>query len=133
MCTASRRVLRDHPKCPLCHSATFQSLRIWHDGPGHAAAWYLESVEVKEIKTGARYFFVGGCWLSEADGPEKLLKASSPPGERARRLTPYKVIFKTGAMRKAGTDANVSVEVHGTSGSTGPIRIPVRSPCAIWE
>lgn len=101
-------------------------MRIWHDGSGQLTAWNLEAVEVLDSSTNTHYYFDAGFWLSEAEGLERTIKARRYNSRGVSRV-PYKVVFQTGTRRQAGTDANVSMMMHGSSGSTGFIRIPVSS------
>ena len=46
--------------------------RIWHDGAGLGAGWFLESVEVIEAKSQSKYVFPCGRWL-DSDKDDKSL------------------------------------------------------------
>lgn len=79
-----------------------------------------------DASTGTAYHFDARCWLSAAEGLERTLPASLQ-GSQSEGQTDYQMVFFTGSVRQAGTDANVCVELRGTSGSTGALRIPVRA------
>ncbi|XP_036595535.1 polycystic kidney disease protein 1-like 1 [Trichosurus vulpecula] len=39
-------------------------IHLWHDNSGHSPSWYISHVIVKDLITGASWFFPAECWLS---------------------------------------------------------------------
>eukprot|EP00873_Tetraselmis_striata_P022345 jgi/Tetstr1/442609/TSEL_030705.t1 len=125
-CRLGQRSLSGAPWTSFCCALPIgpaNALRIWHDNTGLGASWYLECAEVTDASTGTAYHFDARCWLSAAEGLERTLPASLQ-GSQSEGQTDYQMVFFTGSVRQAGTDANVCVELRGTSGSTGALRIP---------
>ncbi|KAG1672531.1 hypothetical protein FOA52_002840, partial [Chlamydomonas sp. UWO 241] len=70
--------------------------------------WHLTSVEVVHLNTGDRKFFMYDDWINDTRRRVQLV-----PGVLGVNNT-YKVVVKTSDIRGAGTDANVSLVIHGT-------------------
>lgn len=105
---------------------TIEKIRIWHDQKGLlGASWYLEEVEIHDLKTDIKYIFAASRWLSKKEGVVAELSVTSktlPDGtveENDTNLTTYNIEVKTGNISHAGTDANVSLMIVGESGDTG--------------
>lgn len=80
-------------------------IRLWHDNKGLGAAWHVDKVELKEIKTGKMYTFMFQKWLSLSEG-DKSLVAEAP-------------VFKIEIM----TEGNL-VELKNTALQTNPYTVP---------
>ncbi|GFR82709.1 polycystic kidney disease protein 1-like 2 [Elysia marginata] len=58
-----------------------ETLRIWHDmsGRGRNACWFLDRVDVVELRSGYAWHFLCGEWLTPEDNStDKILQACSP-------------------------------------------------------
>jgi hypothetical protein len=84
-------------------------------------SWHVETVEVKNATSGEVAWFIANRWLSSEAGLRATLTPSSvDPRSTVRE---YNVSVYTGNMKGAGTDAGVTLELIGTSGSSGPQRL----------
>jgi hypothetical protein len=88
-------------------------IEVSHDNSYAAAGWYLSNVRIK--KGSQDLFFEAEDWLESG----KLAKTMTPgtPGIN------YIVYIKTSDVSDAGTDANVFLTIHGSSGSTKEVRL----------
>lgn len=99
-----------------------KSIKIMHDNTGLGPAWFLKAVVIR-TDGGDALQFPANRWLSADTSCEAVLFPSraGQPLERPHR---YKVIVYTTDIRGAGTDANVSLRIHGTGGlDSGPLRL----------
>ena len=98
--------------------------RLGHDNGGFGSAWCLEDVSVRTVESGAEVTFdvpTGGVWLEEgsATGTSVDLFPLGPDGKPTLKTITYKVEVHTADVKYAGTDANVHVELIGSSGNSG--------------
>ncbi|XP_071988971.1 lipoxygenase homology domain-containing protein 1 isoform X1 [Engystomops pustulosus] len=116
-----------------------KKLRIRHDNSGANAAWFLDRVEIVEMKDETKYFFPCQRWLAvdEDDGQisrmlvpvnEAFMKKDDDGEEQSlatlgleqkAKSTTYTVRVKTGDKKNAGTDANVFIVLFGEKDDTG--------------
>eukprot|EP01048_Picozoa_sp_COSAG05_P003976 COSAG05_NODE_197_length_14521_cov_113.902995_1_plen_1885_part_00 len=91
------------------------ALEIRHDQKGLAPAWFLETVTVTPPSGGPAVF---SCfdWLDKSNGAKAKLE-SGAGGPAAEMM--YTVFVQTGDCRGAGTDANVTINIHGTNTDSG--------------
>ncbi|KAM3939741.1 lipoxygenase homology domain-containing protein 1 [Leptodactylus fuscus] len=116
-----------------------KKLRIRHDNSGANAAWFLDRVEIIDMKDETKYFFPCQRWLAvdeddgqisrmlvpvneafmkkEDDGEEQSLATLGL--EQKAKSTTYTVRVKTGDKKNAGTDANVFIILYGEKDDTG--------------
>ncbi|XP_041351730.1 lipoxygenase homology domain-containing protein 1-like [Gigantopelta aegis] len=101
-------------------------LTVEHDGLQKRHSWYLEKVEVTNLKTDRTWVFVCKNWLSLHKGDYRK-KRDLEAQEKERKLRggirEYDVTVVTGKKRFAGTDAKVYLTIYGTEGSTNKIRL----------
>ncbi|XP_013416715.1 lipoxygenase homology domain-containing protein 1 isoform X2 [Lingula anatina] len=122
-----------------------KKVKIRHDNKGGGAAWFLDSVEVEDVKSKRSYYFPCQRWLAtdEDDGQiardlvpvDKKLMGLNRKGSFAVRqeialetkaaMTTYHVIVVTGNVWGAGTDANVYVVLYGEKDDTGQMFLKV--------
>ncbi|XP_071954737.1 lipoxygenase homology domain-containing protein 1-like [Antedon mediterranea] len=120
---------------------SIEKIRIGHDGSGFGAAWHLDKVEVRKLleKGKGSRTFVFPCkrWFArkEDDGEivrelvpaqvteEKMGKDGTMKKKELKQSTltmrKYKVLVYTGDVFRAGTDANVFINIFGENGDTG--------------
>ncbi|KAG2501257.1 hypothetical protein HYH03_001064 [Edaphochlamys debaryana] len=93
-------------------------LRLFHDNSGMGAAWHCDIVIITNRMRRKTWYFYCGQWLDKRTGLEKILFASDsdPRGS----LHTYTMTVHTSDVSGAGTDANVSCEMFGTKGNSGP-------------
>ncbi|XP_073475133.1 lipoxygenase homology domain-containing protein 1 [Aquarana catesbeiana] len=116
-----------------------KKLRIRHDNKGGNAAWFLDRVEIMDMKDETKYFFPCQRWLAvdEDDGQisrmlvpvnEAFMKKDEDGEEQSlatlgleqkAKSTTYTVRVKTGDKKNAGTDANVFIILYGEKDDTG--------------
>uniref|UniRef100_A0A8B9DWA1 Lipoxygenase homology domains 1 n=1 Tax=Anser cygnoides TaxID=8845 RepID=A0A8B9DWA1_ANSCY len=110
-----------------------KKLRIRHDNSGGSPSWFLERVEIVDLKESTTYYFPCQRWLAveEDDGQivrelvpvdEAFVKKDSENDgqslatlglEQKAKSTTYTVKVKTGDKKNAGTDANVFITLYG--------------------
>ncbi|XP_016306772.1 lipoxygenase homology domain-containing protein 1-like [Sinocyclocheilus anshuiensis] len=121
-----------------------KKLRMRHDNKQANAAWYLDRVEIFDVKDETMYFFPCQRWLAvdEDDGQlgrelvpvdEAFMKRdedeeeeSSPAQlglEQKAMSTTFTMRVKTGEKKSAGTDANIYAILYGTKDDTGIINL----------
>ncbi|XP_060067156.1 uncharacterized protein LOC132547416 [Ylistrum balloti] len=79
-------------------------LRIWHDntGKGKMRSWYLDQIQVTDLQTGDRYFFLCDRWLAveEDDGMvDRIL-----PVAGLEDLAAFKQLFSSSVKKKLTND-----------------------------
>ncbi|XP_035695813.1 polycystic kidney disease protein 1-like 2 [Branchiostoma floridae] len=74
-----RRVLRRGGKDSFLLSTArplgnLMYMRVWHDnsGGGGHASWFLRHIVVRDVLTGAKYMFIGNCWLAVEKGDGRV-------------------------------------------------------------
>uniref|UniRef100_A0A8U8BKQ1 Uncharacterized protein n=1 Tax=Geospiza parvula TaxID=87175 RepID=A0A8U8BKQ1_GEOPR len=120
-----------------------KKLRIRHDNSGASPSWFLERVEITDLKESTTYYFPCQRWLAveEDDGQiarelvpvdEAFVKKDSEnegqsPAtlglEQKAKSTTYTVKVKTGDKKNAGTDANVFIILYGSKDDTGIVSL----------
>ncbi|XP_066195695.1 lipoxygenase homology domain-containing protein 1 [Sylvia atricapilla] len=120
-----------------------KKLRIRHDNTGASPSWFLERVEIVDLKESITYYFPCQRWLAveEDDGQiarelvpvdEAFVKkdtendGQSPATlglEQKAKSTTYTVKVKTGDKKNAGTDANVFIILYGSKDDTGIVSL----------
>ncbi|WAQ97255.1 PK1L2-like protein [Mya arenaria] len=78
--------------------------RVWHDNSGDSAwrSWYLEQIEVSDLQTGEKYFFLCNRWLAceEDDGMvDRILPVAS-----IEDLVAFKQLFSSSVRKKLSSD-----------------------------
>ncbi|RLV99983.1 hypothetical protein DV515_00009258, partial [Chloebia gouldiae] len=120
-----------------------KKLRIRHDNSGSSPSWFLERVEIIDLKESTTYYFPCQRWLAveEDDGQiarelvpvdEAFVKKDSENDgqspatlglEQKAKSTTYTVKVKTGDKKNAGTDANVFIILYGSKDDTGIVSL----------
>uniref|UniRef100_A0A8C2T270 Lipoxygenase homology PLAT domains 1 n=1 Tax=Coturnix japonica TaxID=93934 RepID=A0A8C2T270_COTJA len=120
-----------------------KKLRIRHDNSGSSPSWFLERVEIVDLKESTTYYFPCQRWLAveEDDGQivrelvpvdEAFVKKDSENDgqslatlglEQKAKSTTYIVKVKTGDKKNAGTDANVFITLYGSKDDTGIVSL----------
>ncbi|KAF5839075.1 Lipase/lipooxygenase [Dunaliella salina] len=96
-----------------------QRVRVWHNNDGPKPNWHLDYMTiVASARPDIKYWCHCGQWLDTAHGLVKELKALTFDPRTA--LTTYTLVVHTADEPGAGTDANVSVNIIGTDGESGP-------------
>ncbi|XP_007465679.1 PREDICTED: lipoxygenase homology domain-containing protein 1 isoform X2 [Lipotes vexillifer] len=120
-------------------------IRIRHDNSGNRPGWFLDRIDIIDMKNEITYYFPCQRWLAveEDDGQlsRELLPVDEsyvlPPSEdeegggddnnpldnlaleQKDKSTTFSVTIKTGDKKNAGTDANVFITLFGTQDDTG--------------
>ncbi|KAM6034199.1 lipoxygenase homology domain-containing protein 1 [Chlamydotis macqueenii] len=120
-----------------------KKLRIRHDNSGASPSWFLERVEIVDLKESTTYYFPCQRWLAveEDDGQivrelvpvdEAFVKKDSENDgqslatlglEQKAKSTTYTVKVKTGDKKNAGTDANIFITLYGSKDDTGIVSL----------
>ncbi|KAL8614278.1 hypothetical protein ACOMHN_007616 [Nucella lapillus] len=99
------------------------------DADGREASWFCHEVVVTDTSSGKRYTFPCKAWIpilpkiSKKEG--KVCQAKQVTESqiaKAKNLAPvkYEVSVFTGDVKGSGTNANVTITIHGVNGDTGP-------------
>uniref|UniRef100_A0A8C0AX22 Lipoxygenase homology domains 1 n=1 Tax=Buteo japonicus TaxID=224669 RepID=A0A8C0AX22_9AVES len=124
-----------------------KKLRIRHDNSGTSPSWFLERVEIVDLKESTTYYFPCQRWLAveEDDGQivrelvpvdEAFVKKDSENDgqslatlglEQKAKSTTYTVKVKTGDKKNAGTDANVFITLYGSKDDTGMASLSLKA------
>ncbi|XP_077985128.1 polycystin-1-like protein 2 [Glandiceps talaboti] len=104
------------------------SLRIWHDnsGKGAAASWFLTRVEVIDVQTDNKYFFLCDKWLAveKGDGKvERFLRSASDED-----MTRFSNLFSF-TTRKEFTDGHIWFSVLSRPNRSNFSRVQRLSCC----
>lgn len=88
------------------------------------ASWYLEDVEIHDLKTDTKFLFRVAGWIDKKNPIAEVAVTSTtlPDGtveENDAGMTTYTVEVLTGSVKSAGTDANVHIMIVGEHGDTG--------------
>ncbi|GAB4821886.1 hypothetical protein N2152v2_008932 [Parachlorella kessleri] len=97
----------------------FTRLSIQVEDASSKAQWHLASVEVQNEKTGQRGLFVGRQWVTSSSST-----ILSPSESAELDDVEYEVTVHTSDVRGAATDAEVLLELHGSQGASGALRLP---------
>jgi hypothetical protein len=95
-----------------------KKIKIEHDGSGIGAGWHLEKIIVEAALLGKRWVFPCNEWLDKGKGDGTLERVLFPAEEDTVTFAakvPYEVVFKTSDLKGAGTDANVFIDLYGTT------------------
>ncbi|KAJ8400007.1 hypothetical protein AAFF_G00400460, partial [Aldrovandia affinis] len=100
------------------------------------AHWHVEEVIVTEKELGNKFIFHCNALIPLSAKRDEFMtfectKAIESFASKARSLVPvkYEIIVITGDEKGAGTDANVSITIHGSNGDSGcrPLRQKLRN------
>ena len=102
--------------------------RIGHDNSGFGASWCLGEVAVRCVESGNETVFdvpFEGIWLEDggAHGTAVDIFPLGPDGKPTMKSINYKVEVVTSDVKFAGTDANVSIDIVGSKGTSGKRRL----------
>lgn len=105
---------------------SLKKVRVSHDGKGTRNEWYLDRIEMTNMKTKKQYVFVADQWLSKKREGSRGLSIDVPlfkNNEETIGTTDYKITVKTSDVSGAGTDANVFVLLFGENGDSGELEL----------
>ncbi|XP_054033763.1 lipoxygenase homology domain-containing protein 1 [Dryobates pubescens] len=120
-----------------------KKLRIGHDNTGSSPSWFLERVEIIDLKESTTYYFPCQRWLAVEEDDGQIVRELVPVDEafvkkdtendgqslatlgleQKAKSTTYTVKVKTGDKKNAGTDANVFITLYGSKDDTGIVRL----------
>ena len=87
-----------------------KKVRASIDAKGSRKEWFLDRIEMTNMKTKKQYVFVCQEWFSKSKKESKGLTIDIPlykDGHETISTTDYKITVKTSDIKGAGTDANV--------------------------
>ncbi|KAJ9526209.1 hypothetical protein QJQ45_009677 [Haematococcus lacustris] len=87
---------------------------------------FIIKVDVLSSATNQQYHFPFGNWLDDKHGLQHEIWRDGVQGT-ATPLVDYRITVFTSDLRGAGTDANVSIELHGDNGSVGASRLETQA------
>jgi hypothetical protein len=97
-------------------------LRVWHDNKGRASGWHLDRIEMENLESGERFYFVCNRWLAKDEDDGQIVRELPAEGDTIRKqlkIVNYLIETHTGTKRGAGTDADVFCNIFGDYGDTG--------------
>ncbi|XP_010011629.1 PREDICTED: lipoxygenase homology domain-containing protein 1, partial [Nestor notabilis] len=120
-----------------------KKLRIRHDNSGTRPSWFLERVEIVDLKESITYYFPCQRWLAVEEDDGQIVRELVPVDEafvkkdsenegqslatlgleQKAKSTTYTVKVKTGDKKNAGTDANVFITLYGSKDDTGIVSL----------
>uniref|UniRef100_A0A672U8Y0 Lipoxygenase homology PLAT domains 1 n=1 Tax=Strigops habroptila TaxID=2489341 RepID=A0A672U8Y0_STRHB len=120
-----------------------KKLRIRHDNSGSSPSWFLERVEIVDLKESTTYYFPCQRWLAVEEDDGQIVRELVPVDEafvkkdsenegqslatlgleQKAKSTTYTVKVKTGDKKNAGTDANVFITLYGSKDDTGIVSL----------
>ncbi|XP_050185812.1 lipoxygenase homology domain-containing protein 1 [Myiozetetes cayanensis] len=120
-----------------------KKLRIRHDNSGSRPSWFLERVEIVDLKESTTYYFPCQRWLAVEEDDGQIVRELVPVDEafvkkdsgnegqspatlgleQKAKSTTYIVKVKTGDKKNAGTDANVFIILYGSKDDTGTVSL----------
>ena len=103
-----------------------KKVRVVQDARGTRKDWFLERIEVTNMKTRKQSVFVCQEWLSKNKEISRGLTIDIPlfkDGEETIATTDYKISVKTSDISGAGTDANVLLVLFGENGDSGELAL----------
>lgn len=97
-----------------------EKIRIRHDNSGLFSGWYLEDVTVTRTGGGTeekKWYFICDQWLAKKEGDGLMDRTlDAVPGRTGPMV--YELSVRTGDVRRAGTNADVYITLHGTNGNS---------------
>jgi len=96
------------------------SVTIQHDGTGIGSGWFLSYIFVSNENTKKRWMFPCNKWLDKHEDDGKTERTLTPG---AAGSTIYQIKVKTGDVKDAGTDANISASIIGKKGKTESLKL----------
>uniref|UniRef100_A0A4W3HXD2 Lipoxygenase homology PLAT domains 1 n=1 Tax=Callorhinchus milii TaxID=7868 RepID=A0A4W3HXD2_CALMI len=128
---------------------TLKKLRIRHDNSSGSAGWFLNEVEIVDLKDDTLYFFPCERWLAVDEDDGQIARELVPVNEAflkkgsddefgagvyncvynqcslylAAQSTTYTVRVKTGDKKNAGTDSNIFINLYGEHDDTGVVNL----------
>ncbi|KAK3579121.1 hypothetical protein CHS0354_022141 [Potamilus streckersoni] len=96
---------------------------LWYQNYSQAPNWYLEKLTLENMTTKNKYDFEAKTWLKVDDNRDFWREFAVKGGKEELKLLRYLVEVHTGEKFKAGTDANVYLQVFGQRGDTGKRRL----------
>jgi len=93
-------------------------IKIGHDNSGFFSAWFMVSAQVRNEKTGQEYNFPCNQWFDKDKGDGQIVRDLFPASGSGQvsSLIGYEAYIVTANKHGAGTEANVFLQVFGTSG-----------------
>lgn len=90
-------------------------ITIEHEGGKKNLRWYLDRVEITDMKSGMIWVFKCQDWLDNSDSRDLIGKEKEQP------IIDYDITVYTGNKSFGGTDANISLTMYGANGQSQKI------------
>ena len=99
-----------------------ESVVIGHDNANTSPGWFLAEVKVECVSTGRQWTFPCKQWLCMDTGDGRIERELHPIDQDCTHSShTWEIHVFTSNLRDAGTDANVTLKIHGTNTSSYPI------------
>ncbi|KAJ8309048.1 hypothetical protein KUTeg_013922 [Tegillarca granosa] len=95
---------------------------IEHDGLEKKHGWYLDRIEITEIRFDQTWIFLCNQWLS-MHIKDYQIKRDLIGKEREAPMAEYLITVETGKKRLAGTDAHIYLTLYGKYGASKKIHL----------
>ncbi|CAD5116407.1 DgyrCDS5298 [Dimorphilus gyrociliatus] len=99
---------------------------VEHDGEEVKDSWWLEYIEVTNLRSFQTFIFLCKNWLSLHHGDKKVKRILSGE-EKVIEKIEYRIVVKTGDVMLAGTDANVFLTIYGSKNVTPRFKLKNRN------
>ncbi len=97
-----------------------KKIRIGHDGEGAGDGWFLKQVKVSSANSKYDQTFECNKWLATDEDDGQIVREFLVGGNaQGLETISYNVKVKTGDVRNAGTDADVTLKMFGSRGDSG--------------
>ena len=99
-------------------------VEIGHDGAGFMSGWYLDKVVVT-AGDGRKWVFGCDKWLAKSEGDGAIVRdlAPSPEDFAVTPQSTFKIAIHTADVRFAGTSADVTLQLYGTTGKSDEVTL----------
>lgn len=97
-------------------------LRVGHDNSGKFAGWHLDRIEMENLDTKERYYFICKRWLAKDEDDGEIVRELPAEGDSIKKplsLVKYIVEVHTGNKSGGGTNSDVFLNIFGEYGDTG--------------
>jgi len=104
----------------LVEMGALTRIKLGHDNAGFFPGWFVATVQVRNESTGQEWNFDVNQWFDKSRGDKLIVRELFPmagSGQVSDKIG-YEVSIVTANKHGAGTEANVFVQVFGSSGET---------------
>jgi len=104
----------------LVDVGVIQRIKIGHDNSGFFPGWFVGTIQIRNESTGQEWNFDVNQWFDKSKGDKLIVRELFPAagsGQVSDKIG-YELTIATANKHGAGTEANVFVQLFGSSGET---------------